>query len=359
MSLGRRLAERTGNVQHDPARAGNGTDTDKAKTSPGRMLDVQNQINQAKDEAIAAKATAAAATAEAETAKQQLEEARRKIETLEQSGGSTGAMEIDISTLVEVPGRRRVLSPAEYSELRDNLEKNPLIHPIVYRPLGDGRNEIVSGMNRVAIYRDDLGRSKILGIPFNGDAKSAEMGATFANLLAPSLPDFEKFRQFERLQHESGFTRSDIIEASGLTKQHVARILSFEKLPQAARDIIAQRPDRLGGNAAEDFAALAVGGNAEAVVKAIQALVSDETMTQKRALELAKPKAPRAAPTPARTIKAGRNKVCEVTVRGGTVGLKFAASKGSDADAAAQEWADKIEAFIRQQLEADEDAPSR
>ncbi|ABO60251.1 ParB/RepB/Spo0J family partition protein (plasmid) [Burkholderia vietnamiensis] len=314
-------------------------------SAPGRMFDLTQRINDAEDRATAA-------VAEAETAKQQLEEARRTIEALERNGSAAGAMEIDISTLVEVPGRRRVLSPAEYNELRDNLAKNPLVHPIVYRSLGNGKNEIISGGNRVAIYRDDLGRTKILGVPFTGDAKAAEMGATFANLLAPSLPDFEKFRQFERLQHESGFTRSDIIEASGLTKQHVARILSFEKLPQAARDAISKRPDRVGGHAAEDFAQLAANGNAEAVVKAIEALVADESLTQKRALELAKPKAaPKTPQVAARTISIGRKKFCDVSVRSGTVGLRFA-GKGADADANAQTWADKIEAFIRRELEA-------
>ncbi|CAE6870330.1 hypothetical protein R69746_08456 [Paraburkholderia aspalathi] len=313
-------------------------------SAPARMFDITTRINDAEDRATAA----AAETAEA---KKQLDEARRQIEDLQQAGPTATTLEVDISTLVEVPGRKRILSPTERQELRDNLAKNPLTHPIVYRPLGDGRNEIVSGNNRVEIYRDDLGRTKILGIPFTGDAKSAELGATFSNLLAPSLPDYEKYRQFVRLQDESGFTRADIIEASGLSTSHVSRILAFDKLPVAARTAIAARPDRLGGHAAEEFASLAANGNDDAVIKAIEALVANEKMSQKQALEMAKPKVTKPPVQPARTINVGRKKLCDVSVRSGVIGLRFSGKEGK---ATAQRWAEKIEEYIRREAAAEE-----
>lgn len=337
MNIAKRLTERTSSIQSDPARVAAATkpSEQQPRTSPGRMFDAQHLVSQAE--------------AKLDTAERELAEARNRIQELETSGAAAGATEVDISSLVEVPGRRRVLSPSEYAELRDNLASNPLIHPIVYRPLGDGRNEIVSGANRTAIYRDELRRTKILGIPFSGDAKAAELGATFSNLLAPSLPDFEKYRQFMRLQDESGFTRGDIIKASGLSESHIQRILSFDKLPAEARRAIASRPDRLGGNAAEEFASLVTAGHGESVTKAIQALVADEAITQKQALEMAKPKASKPAQAPARAINIGKRKLCDVSVRNGVIGLRFS---GRESDASAQEWADKIEAFIKREIES-------
>ncbi|ODP35053.1 ParB N-terminal domain-containing protein [Pandoraea sp. ISTKB] len=314
-----------------------------ARSAPGRMFELTNRINQAEDKAIAA---------EAETAKvrSELEAALRQLETLQQNSSAAGALWVEIDTLVEVPGRRRKLSPSEYQELTANLEKNELIHPIVYRPIGDGRNEIVSGNNRVAIYRDELGRTKILGIPYTGTAKSAELGAAFSNLLAPSLPDYEKYRQFVRLQTESGYTRADILEASGLSSSHVARILAFEKLPQEALEAVADRPDRIGGNAAEEFASLANAGNAEAVIKAIKALCQNEALTQKRALEMARPKAAKPASPVVRSVMVGKRKLCDLSVRSGVIGVRF---PGKGGDAAAEEWVAKIEAFMRSQIDAD------
>jgi ParB family transcriptional regulator, chromosome partitioning protein len=334
MNIAKRLSERTSSIQSDPARVAAAKSTEQSsRTTPGRMFDAQNLVTQAE--------------ARLDTAEQALAAARDRISELEASGAA--ATEVEISTLVEVPGRRRVLSPSEYAELRENLANNPLIHPIVYRPLGDGRNEIVSGANRTAIYRDDLHRPKILGIPFHGDAKAAELGATFSNLLAPSLPDYEKYRQFVRLQEESGFTRTDIIKASGLSESHIQRILSFDKLPIEARSFIASRPDRLGGSAAEEFAQLVTAGHGKAVIEAIQALISNDSLTQKQALEMAKPKPPKGAPAPARAINIGKKKLCDLSVRNNVVGFRFS---GKDSDASAQEWADKLEAFIKREIEA-------
>ncbi len=316
---------------------------DSPRTAPGRMFDYANKINEAEDKAIAA-------TAEAGEAKRQLADALKQVEVLKNSSGSSvGVGEIEITSLVEVPGRRRVLSPTEYSELKANLAESVLIHPIVYRAIGNGRNEIVAGNNRVAIYRDELKRTTILGIPFQGDAKQAELGATFSNLLAPSLPDFEKYRQFVRLQEEFGFTQTDIIKTSGLSATHVKRVLAFDRLPPLARTAIAKRPDRIGGHAAQQFVDLAKDGNQDAVIKAIEALIADESMTQKKALDLAKPKSASKSAVSSRSISVGKKKLCDVTVRSGVIGVRFA---GKQSEAIATEWADKIEVFIRSQANA-------
>ncbi|MFM0326472.1 ParB/RepB/Spo0J family partition protein [Caballeronia glebae] len=308
-----------------------------ARSAPGRMFEITGRINEAEDRA-------AAAIAETAQVKAALEEAQRHIEALQQTTTGASVHEVEISTLVEVPGRRRKLSPSEYEELRANLAKNELIHPIVYRPLGDGRNEIVSGNNRVAIYRDELGRTTIFGIPYTGTAQTAELGAAFSNLLAPSLPDYEKYRQFIRLQKESGYTRSDILEASGLSSSHVSRILAFEKLPSEALQIVAERPDRVGGHAAEEFAALTNAGNTEAVIKAIRSLIDDEAMTQKQALQIARPKVEKRTPPAAHAVMAGRKKICDLSVRSGVIGLRFSGKGGEEA---AAQWAAKIEAFLK------------
>lgn len=351
-SMAKKMAERTSGIQAEPTKKGPAAKENVPVTATGRLLDAQMRVNGAIDRAESAEARATAAESEAEALRSELTSARERLQSLQGTQASdAGVSEIDITTLVEKPGRRRILSPTEYAELKANLAVNALIHPIVYRPLGDGRNEIVSGANRVKIYREELGRQTILGVPFTGDEKQAELGATFSNLLAPSLPDFEKYRQFARLQAEFGLSRQDIISASGLSTSHVARILAFDKLSEAARELIAKRPDRVGGNAAEEFAALSSAGNEEAVVSAIKALVDDETMTQKRALEMARQKPAKKPQVSGRAINIGRKKLCEVTVRSGVVGVRFA---GKEVDGVAEKWADKIEAFIRAEIANEE-----
>ncbi|WP_027800338.1 ParB/RepB/Spo0J family partition protein [Paraburkholderia dilworthii] len=327
MSIKDRLAAKAASIGSSPRSPKGGDDpSGRPKTAPGQLM--------ASFPLLAEK-------------ERELQSAMKRIEELE-TAGVGASQEVAIETLVEIPGRRRVLSEEEYKELRTNLESNPLVHPIVYRPLGDGRNEIISGNNRVAIYRDELKRATIRGVPFNGTDAEVELGAAFSNLLAPSLPDFEKYRQFKRIQQNLGLSQADITRMSGLAQSHVARILSFENLPDAAKQVVAARPHKLGGTAAAKFASLAQQGRVEEVTKAIDALVNSVDMTQERALALASPARPKAARPSVRTINTGKRKFCDVSVRSGVVGLRF---PGKDGEAIAEEWARRIAEFIESEID--------
>ncbi|MBT2792887.1 ParB/RepB/Spo0J family partition protein [Paraburkholderia strydomiana] len=327
MSIKDRLAAKAASIGTSPRVQKAGDDpSGRPKTAPGQLM--------ASFPLLAEK-------------ERELQSAMKRIEELEAAGVGS-SQEIAIETLVEVPGRRRVLSDEEYKELRANLESNPLVHPIVYRPLGDGRNEIISGNNRVAIYRDDLSRATIRGVPFTGTDAEVELGAAFSNLLAPSLPDFEKYRQFKRIQQNLGLSQADITRMSGLAQSHVARILSFENLPDAAKQVVASRPHKLGGTAAAKFASLAQQGRVEEVTKAISALVNSVDMTQERALALASPTRPKAARPSVMTINNGKRKFCDVSVRSGVVGLRFS---GKDGEVMAEEWAGRIAKFIQSEID--------
>ncbi|WP_323123193.1 ParB/RepB/Spo0J family partition protein [Burkholderia alba] len=336
MSFGKKLAERTGSIRADSSPKATNTLGEAPRTSPGRLLAATTRISAAEERVTVAETN--------------LAEALERVAELEALVGRNEGDEVAIDDFVEVPGRRRVLSRVERLELASNLASNALATPVVYRLLADGRKEIVSGHNRIDIYKNDLGRTKIRAVPFTGTQEQAELAATFANLLAPSLPDFEKYRQFVRLQEVSGFTRADIIQASGLSDSHVSRIFAFERLPAAAIKAIALRPDRLGGNAAEEFAVLAKAGDQDLVIKAIQALTADDSLTQKHALAMARPPGQKRPAAAQRSISIGRKKLCDVSVRNGVVGFRFA---GKEGDAAAQQWAAKIEEFIRRELERD------
>jgi ParB family transcriptional regulator, chromosome partitioning protein len=348
MSMAKKMAERTSGIQVDPTRRANSATDNSPVTSTGRLLDVQLRVNEAIERADAAETRASEAEAKRDEIEAALADARQQLEALANSASAL-AEDVEISSLVEVEGRRRILSAEEYEELRANLAATPLVHPIVYMLRPDGKKEVISGNNRVRIYRDDLKRERIKGVPFQGTQSEAELGAAFSNLLAPALPDFEKYRQFLRMQELSGLSQTDIIRVSGLSQGHVARIFSFTNLPDRAKELIAQRPHRLGGNAAQKFAMLAQNGNPEAVIEAIRKLVANDNLTQEQALSLATPKPPKAA-SEVITINKGKRKLCDISVRNGVIGLRF---NGKEGQAVASEWSEKIADFIRSLVEAE------
>jgi ParB family transcriptional regulator, chromosome partitioning protein len=317
MGIGDRLLAKTANVGSKPAEPGQTRPVNtEPRTSPGRLMDAQHRIN----------------TAQA------------RIKELEGQLQERAALEVPLDALVEVNGRRRKLTTEQFQELKSNLSQHALATPILVRVLPENRFEIVAGHNRVAAYRE-LGRQTIRANVASIDEGEIEFAAFFSNLLSPSLTDFEKYWNFKRLQELSGLTRAAISESAGLSKSHVTRIFSFDALPEAAKAALAEKPERLGSNAAQKLAALTEAGKGEKVIEAVRRLVDDESFTQDKAVSLATDK-PKAAAPSTTVVRSGRKKVCEVSTRNGVVGVRF-----FDTDAVeAEQWSRRIADFINKSL---------
>ncbi|QSN64901.1 ParB/RepB/Spo0J family partition protein (plasmid) [Caballeronia sp. M1242] len=316
MGIGDRLLAKTANVGSKPTDTSQRPANTEPRTSPGRLMDAQHRINAA----------------------------QARIKELESQLEERAALEVPLDALVEVPGRRRKLTAEQFQELKTNLAQHALATPILVRSVSDGRYEIVAGHNRVAAYRE-LGRGTIRANVASIEEGEIEFAAFFSNLLSPSLTDFEKYWNFKRLQELSGLSRTEIAESAGLSKSHVSRIFSFDALPDAAKEILAAKPERLGSNAAQKLAALAEAGKSEKVVEAVKRLVDDESFTQDKAVALVAEK-PKVAQPSATVVRAGRRKVCEVTTRNGVVGVRFFEKDAG----AANDWGQRIADFISKSL---------
>ena len=316
MGIGDRLLAKTANIGSKPAEPSQRPTNSEPRTSPGRLMDAQHRIN----------------TAQA------------RVKELEAQLQERSALEVPLDALVEVSGRRRKLTAEQFQELKNNLAQHPLATPILVRSLGENRYEIVAGHNRVAAYRE-LGRTTIRANVASIEEGEIEFAAFFSNLLSPSLTDFEKYWNFKRLQELSGLSRAEISESAGLSKSHVSRIFSFDALPEAAKEALAQKPERLGSNAAQKLAALAEAGKSEKVAEVIRRLIEDENFTQDKAVALAAEKPKVAAPS-ATVVRSGRRKVCEVSTRNGVIGIRFF---DKDADEA-ETWSQRIADFINKSL---------
>lgn len=280
------------------------------------------------------------------TAEQQHDEIERLKRALAER---TAEEEVDLDLIDEVEGRRRKLSPEEYAELKANLERNPLITPVVLRRRPNGRRELVAGHNRTAIYRE-LGRPRIRAVTQDIADEDVSKFAFFSNLLAPSLSDFEKYWNFLQLQTETGLDHAALAEIAGISRVHVTRIMRYDALPEKAKEILFRRPERLGSTAAQALSQIAESGRTEAVIAAIEKLVNDETMTQEQAVSMARAQRPKTAAPEKLFVKSGKRHIFEISVRKGVVGVQF---KGEDAESAS-DWAQRIREFIADQITSKE-----
>lgn len=278
-----------------------------------------------------------------------LQEALERVRSLEKALASNATKDLSLSRIREVPGRRRMLTSVEYAELKANLSRKPLLQPVLVRLLADGDFELIAGHNRVAIYRE-LGRETIKGYVVEVADNEVELAAFTSNLLAPALSDFEKLLNFKRIQEQTGLSRAEIAEATGISESHIQKIFCFDRLPSEAQEILARRPERLGSTSAQKLAALAQAGKMAKVVEAVQRLVDDDDLTQEQAVALATDRsantnAAASLPEPL-VLKSGRKKVCEVTVRKGVVAAKFSDLSAEDE----ARWRQEIYDFIAEKL---------
>jgi ParB family transcriptional regulator, chromosome partitioning protein len=232
--------------------------------------------------------------------------------------------EVALNMLVEVPGRKRKLTPQQFEELKENLRRNPLVHPATVKKLPHGKFEIVSGHNRVEAFRA-LGLSTIPAVVMDIDEAIVSRSAFYANLFQTSLTDYEKYLGFREERDRTQETQKQIADEAGIPESVVSMLFSFERLPKRALELIMRRPEVIGLNCVSELAKLAREGKEERVIEAVELLV-EGTLTQKEAVKHAKKVVvlPRSSVvgTPVK-IRAGRLEFCEYLSRGASLRIEF------------------------------------
>lgn len=215
-----------------------------------------------------------------------LSEKVRELElALQQAKAAGGALEIDLDELHEVPGRRRILTAQQYNELKENLRNYPLASPITVEIRPEGGYFIVSGNNRVRIYRE-LGRKKIKAWLDEISGQIAEDLSFFANLLNTPLPDYEKFVGFKKFQERyPEMSQQDIANKVGCSKSLIGALFAFNDLPTEAISIIQDNPSIIGSTAAAQLASIAKKGRVTEVTNAIKQ-IADGKIDQSQAIKL-------------------------------------------------------------------------
>lgn len=279
-------------------------------------------------------------------------EALEKIAQLEKGGT---AMDLDLSRIIKVPGRQRPLTADERAELKANLDKNPLAHPVAVLPETAAGFELLSGYNRVELY-GELGRTSIKAIVIDVDPAKVKALAFYANLLSPSLPDFKKYQGLKERQEETGFTNEQLAEESGMSKSTISRLFQFDELPAPVLQVLDANPFVLGATAAVGLAKAAKAGRGDLVLEAVKKLVDaagnkEIKFTEENAVAYAngaKPPAAKPQARPELVVKQGKRNYAKVIVRGDQVTIKFA-----DPSALPDDWAERFKAFMEQEISKD------
>jgi ParB family chromosome partitioning protein len=157
----------------------------------------------------------------------------------------TGKIKLD--ELHDGPDRARYLSKEDYERLKNNLANNPLANPITVRYRKEGGYEIISGHNRVKIYRE-LGKLEIESrvMKFDDDT-DVEGSAFYSNLINSDLTAYEKYQGLVKIAKAKNLkTSTEIAKQVGISRQQVDFLFAFEKLPESILKILDQHRHILG-----------------------------------------------------------------------------------------------------------------
>lgn len=244
---------------------------------------------------------------------------RAEIEHLTKTAGEP--YEIALDLIDASPFQVRQLDKAQVLELAANLRENPLATPIVVRRVGD-RFELVSGHHRLEAFRL-LRREKIPAIAVNMDDEATERAVVFDNLIAPQLPDYERYLGLARLRDRHKWTYTEIAERTGLSAAVISHLFVLERLPSKTLERISAHPEAIGTWLLKNLAPY-IEKNPDGVDTAVQAVIEGR-LTDKEAISKLKGRRAAEAPAVVRAspIRQGRAKYADLTRRRDQVVIAF------------------------------------
>ena len=175
------------------------------------------------------------------------------------SGPSTSALEeqavkVEQKELQHVPveliqrGKyqpRRDMDPEALEELANSIRSQGVMQPIVVRPIGDKRFEIIAGERRwraTQLAGLDTVPAMVREVP---DEAAIAM-ALIENIQREDLNPLEEAMALQRLQQEFELTQQQVADAVGKSRVTVANLLRLISLPEEIKTLLAHGDLEMG-----------------------------------------------------------------------------------------------------------------
>jgi len=163
----------------------------------------------------------------------------RAVEDEPPASGPGPRRELPIEHLAPNPDQpRRVFAEDAIGELAESIKARGLLQPILVRPRGRDRYEIVAGERRWRAAQQAQLHKVAVVIRELTDEETAEI-ALIENVQRVDLSPIEEAQAYHRLADAYGRTQEEIARAVGKSRSHVANIMRLVNLPDRAREALA------------------------------------------------------------------------------------------------------------------------
>lgn len=169
---------------------------------------------------------------------------RREItgasENVMETAGGEGSMlaSLAIASIDPLPGQpRKRFDEEALTELAASIAARGVIQPIVVRPRGGGRYQLVAGERRWrAAQKAQL--HEIPALIRELDDREVMALALIENIQREDLNPVEEARAYHRLSEEEGMTQAEIAQLVEKSRSHVANLLRLLNLPTGVLDLV-------------------------------------------------------------------------------------------------------------------------
>ncbi|MNF58938.1 putative chromosome-partitioning protein ParB [compost metagenome] len=140
---------------------------------------------------------------------------------------------------------RRDMDPTALEELAQSIKAQGVMQPIVVRPIGGGRYEIIAGERRWRASHQ-AGLEKIPAMVREVPDEAAIAMALIENIQREDLNPIEEAIALQRLQQEFQLTQQQVAEAVGKSRVTITNLLRLIGLPEEIKTLLSHGDLEMG-----------------------------------------------------------------------------------------------------------------
>ena len=161
----------------------------------------------------------------------------------ENAGRTTGVKVLSVDRIESNPGQpRTVFDEDALRELAASITEHGVLQPILVRPLGDNRYQLIAGERRWRATRE-AGIATIPALVEEIDDDTALEISIIENLQREDLSPLEEATMFDRMVREHGYSIRKLAEKLGKDKGYLENRLRLADAPEEIRELVSLRKD--------------------------------------------------------------------------------------------------------------------
>jgi ParB family chromosome partitioning protein len=163
----------------------------------------------------------------------------------EQVGRSVGVRVIPVDRIEPNPDQPRMVFDEEaLHELAASIREHGVLQPILVRPLGDNRYQLIAGERRWRASRE-AGHATIPALVEEIDDDTALEISIIENLQREDLNPLEEAAMYDRMVHDHGYSIRKLADKLGKDKGYLENRLRLADAPEEIRELVSLRKDTL------------------------------------------------------------------------------------------------------------------